>query len=244
MNEVKILLKYTKYVLPALTFLSLCKLVLFYWLLKINISEYISIDEILTPFISDALKYLFFFFIPIIIITTLFGESLGQQNVEKYIQNKTLTRISRFLKNLKRNWFLWVCYGLTTLFLILRKQPLEYILSTIASVPLFMIIIGIREELMMKNNFEITKETSALVNISTWLILMFVMTISGAFFKAYQVKKGTTPIVHIQMDNSLIICTDSISYVGRTKHFTFIYNRNAKSTTAIENSEIKKIMTE
>lgn len=244
-EDSKILFRYTKFLIPLLTIWSLIRLVIFYSRFQINIGDYITLDEILTPFINDLFFYTLTIFIPIIILDIFIGQKIAQENLNRFKLYKGKPFIKRLWVDIKTYWIFWGIQIITVIVFIIKDRPIDLLLGTITSVPLMYFIFWIRKEYLIKTNFEFTPNNTALYNISTLLIVFFLVSISETFLKVDKIKNDNRyqKTVSIYFDSSKLICKDSLAFIGRTKNYTFVFNRKLKLTTAISNSEIKRIDT-
>jgi hypothetical protein len=241
MNEVRLIIKSAKYLLPILTLMSLCKLVLYYSMFNINIGEYILVEEYLTPFVKDILIYLFFFVIPLLIAIVFFGEIIGRRNVESYKKIAALPFRERILGDLKRSWPILLIYIIALITYMVLKTPIELVLGAIIFYPLMSVVYWLNREFMIKHNIDLQRDNPAMINLILWLIIIFLLVMSNTLNDVYFVKYGKDE-TKIVCYNGTIDFKDSLGYIGRTKEFTFIYDKKAKRSIVLNNKEIKEII--
>jgi len=219
-EDIKILFRYTKYLLPLLTLWSLTRLVIFYSQFNINIGNYISIQEVLTPFINDIVSYIFTILIPSILLTFFFGEKIAQDNLERFKANKKNPFWERAWKDIKTFGWFWLILLVTIIIYIYENKPVEQILSILTLWPLAYLIFWIRKEALIKTDFKFTTENTAYFNVSTILIIFFLLSISQTFSKIDKIKnqKILNPTT-IDLEKDQIICKDTLAYIGRTKDY-------------------------
>lgn len=242
MLDLKTLISHSKFILPILTLLSLSKQVLYYYLFNIKIGYYIGIEEVLTPFMSDLLYYFLTLILPVFTLTLFFGTSIAQKNLQSFKDEQNQPFSHRLWNDLKTYWIFWIIQIVLLTALIVKHKPIETILSTATFIPLMYVIFWIRKEALIKTDFKFTAENTTFYNLSTILIVVFLLTISSTFSDVSQIKYEKNKTVVIELDSKTITCSDSLVYIGRTKSNSFIYDRKLKETSIIDNSSIKKII--
>lgn len=241
MIDFKLLIKYSKFVIPALTFLSLSKEVLFYKFFNIQIGSYIALSEVLNPFIGDLIFYALFWLLPTFIIFVFWGDAIAESNTERYFDYESKTFGQRIWIDLKTYWVFWVIQIITIILMIVYQRPLLKILST-AYAPFFFIYLWLRREAMIKHKIVLTLENTTILNLTSIFVALFFLTVTDTFSDVYRVKYGKNQKVTLITDSKIIECVDSLVYLGKTTEYTFVYNRDIKRTEVLNNSSITKII--
>ncbi len=216
-------------------------MVTYYYFFNIKISDYLQIQEFLSPFISDLVFYALFLFLPVLLVWIFLLDSpIGRWNTQIFNDKKKQSFKSRIKTDLKENWFTSLTYlGIAALWIYL-KTPLILIISTIVYMPLLNVVYWLRRELLIKDDIQFTPKNAAMINVSTLFFTMFLLMISNTITDVYFTKNSHKK-VEITLSNYQLNCGDSLSYVGRVNDYTFIYDKSLKSTSILSNSEIKSV---
>lgn len=219
----------------------MCKFALLYYLFGIEIGNYISIEEVLNPFLNDALVYIFFVFIPMVIASFFIKRNLGTWNSLEFERKRELPFKTRLKEDIKSGGFLIILFSILIIVAIRNGRPAEVIIGSFLYFPLLQFLYWLKKEIAIREGLILTKENAAVYNISSIIVTFFLFIISQTFLEANSIKRGKRRASDILLSNSLIECNDSLAIIGITRNYTFLYDRKKKRTTVLPNSEVKRI---
>jgi hypothetical protein len=241
MQEIKFLIKHSKYILPILTLISLCKISFLFLLFNIEIGSFVTFDELLNPLINDMLFYLVFFVVPFFLIAIFLKDTIGKSNLEYYLKVKEKSFLGRLYYDLKQNLFLFITLIIGGVILVIKNVATEIIVGTFLFVPILNFTFWLRREIMIKQEFKPSSENLALYNLSTLLITVFLITMSNTLVERFRIKNYKSSVISLELTDKHLFFGDSIKYIGRTKNYTFLYLTKSRSSVIIDNSQIKSI---
>lgn len=240
--DIKLIPKLIGYFIPILTIFSYCKQGFYYSLFGINIGDYISIDELLTPFFNDLIAFFIFIVIPCGIFFYFISKQADKfakedpQLIWHLEVRKKLKKIKRIaiLFNVLFGIYLILCRNQDILF---QRSFLVYILSNILFLVLF-----IYSELNIKLESNNGHKYSIYVDIGTFIFVSLVMMVFLAGSNGIRQKSQITNKVLIEFNGDNIVCGTNYSYIGRTKDYTFVYEKRYKQTIVLNNASIKRVV--
>ncbi|WP_276345631.1 hypothetical protein [Daejeonella sp. JGW-45] len=240
--DYRLLWQSIKFVIPILTFLSLVKVVLYYSLFNIEIGSFISLEELVTPFVKDILVYALILILPFVILGMFVAPFVGKVNVENFKKQKNSTFFQRLSEDFKKDrWFIFFQIVFLVLAFALPNGS-NLGLQVLFISPVASFIFWLRREILILHDFEFTLRNVTFYNLSSIFIILVIFLVYDTYSEATLLKKGNGKQVQILLTNEAVNCGGEIQYVGRMKNYTFIYNINSKQSTVLDNSEIKKII--
>ncbi len=211
---------------------SSIKLVLYYDIFNISITDYIGIDEILVSFIDDILYY-----------TMVFGIGVGlnfymDSRRKKVVDNanytpkpkSTFTKISNQIVEILVTLF--VCF-LINILCFHTKNCYEKVSLIFAIVLTIFIYFQIK--------LSGTKhEPNYYLTIAVWAVILIFF---DGLKSGYRIKDDKSSYsVNLLFNDSLKVSTDSTyRFIGKTREFIFFYNSDLKKTDIYSNSNLNKI---
>jgi len=228
--------------------ISFMKQYIYYQFFNINISDYLELSEILVSFLDDTFIYALFI---VYIFTVYFFMSKGYIRFINLISRKILTIIQKVLKKElkpvqildKHVWifFLIIAIGYGAIFV--RNAIHHHVWIVFAIVrPIVIVSIIILflifhySKLMDKLNNIIVRE------LILFAIILFLFNIERAVLAVNQVKyKHEFYISEAAFSDQNIKSDETNYFIGKTTNYIFLFDKNAKQTTAYSLNEIRYI---
>ena len=244
MKKVNELLSRAPLVTGLLISLGILKYIIFYKLFYIPITEYIQLSEILLLFTEDIIYILLFLLLPRLV--SHFEELVNaeKQKIKMLQENNPeqawRKQVAEFTKS--RNVlliFLWLCFIAMIVSALYggRFQRTQALYGSAC------IIVGILtiywERSLLKQNIGYHLR-QYLYFLLLFAFLLFTVS-TRAVSEAEQVHNGQLLGTTIITADSTYVSDSIHFYIGRTSQYTYIYNKQDKSSTILPNSEIKRI---
>ncbi len=125
--HLRLLVKQSKYIIPVLSIFSVVRQVFFYSFFQIQIGYYISITEILSMFLNDAVLYCVFYLI-LLITTAFIPTSFLEYNNEQVFAKAGRSIFRRFFFH-PMVFPMLLLPLLLGLYLLIAGKPWEYVFS-------------------------------------------------------------------------------------------------------------------
>ena len=211
-------------------FIILCssiKLVAFYNLFNITIVDYLEAQEYLTLFIDDLIYYLLIFGTGLVL--ELFSNKGNITNVD-------LPSNSRVVDNKIFDNVIYIFIVLIFIFIAItfyRDIPTSDKASYIG-VASFGILTSLY--FLLTNRF---KNFPYLLYIA---ISIFIYSIMYGYKEGYEILEKKNPKEYsFQFDDKKIQTDSSYQYLGKSKHYIFLYDSNGKTSTILNKKDLNKI---
>ncbi|WP_378186867.1 hypothetical protein ACE939_00780 [Aquimarina sp. W85] len=208
-----------------LILLSSIKLVIFYSLFNIQITDYLSIDEYLPLFLDDLISYLLSFGTGIIFIV--------YEN--KKLNNKKDKDFNYSIFNKER----WIGIGILIIALIIsfilvyRADNSQQVFANLKYSVGFVILALFNYFLYTKYNFSYTIMIASIV--FAWIIL-------DGFYNAFKIKLNNNENNYIiTFDTNTVITNDDLHYLGKSEKYFFLYSLETKESMILPNENLKNI---
>lgn len=244
-------LKTLKSIIPYLSvyiiIVGIIRSIIFYSYFNIRILDYIGLDEIILLFADDIIFTILFYITPFIIITyemyptlSVFEQNTQRkksstQNFEKKLNRKTF-EISN--KNKIRILNLTALALTIAIAYISKFYYFTFIIFFNYWICYLVILICLKFENHLSNthNFKLDKSIKVIIACSIAFIFMSnclsALSASTNYIGFYNGSSITT-------NDTTFYTSDTIVYVGKTKDYSFLYNKNSNKSTVIKNDNIK-----
>lgn len=236
----------TKYFTPFLIFVGSLKLILFYSFFGVKIISYLTFTEVLVSFLDTAIYYLFILFIPIFIILSFWGNSIGEGNNLEFQKKSEMTFWQRIKTDIRENWFIIILYVVFLIFSFIRGTwNLRGFLQIILNPGIFIILFLIRELKISYQrlfNYSIPVTYINLFLLSYLFVVMVVQDVLSEFNNITKKYKyiGTTAFI----GEEKIISDSTISYIGQTQDYIIFNNLKTKENIIYPRRDVKKFIIE
>lgn len=224
--------EYIPFVAPIIIALGIIKQMFYYHAFNIQILNFLEVGEVLILFMSDALLLLLFIVPPMIMLlvadfqvtkqTTLFGES--QTMLDLLFKFFSLLGILLFLYSATMMIVYWNNYFEKTLF------------GLVLAVSILLMYVY-RLSLHAAN--ETAKKILLTIVVFGFIVHQVLVNTNKEARRAYNGRYiGTI----IKTKDSTYISDPTTFYVGKTKEYSFLYNKKKNSAIIIPNGEIEKMV--
>ncbi len=234
----KFLSLFVSIIAPFLVISGFLKQYIYFIFFNVNISDFLTLNEILTSFLDDIV---IFIFIPIILLPLIFeSSSFDSEIIKNQNCNKKLNKY--FPVNQYRSIHYPFYLGIIIYFIIkIVSQPFPVPLFNILSfmipilafmaLSIYVIRILVTREYFKKNHLK-----GLLTYFLSVYLLIIVLSVSYEILtrKYY----GGTYNVTVSLKEKGIITTPNYFYIGKTNNFIFIYNKPNNATDVYPTSEI------
>lgn len=236
--KAKVLLKYSTYGIPLIIFISIIPQFYYYSLFGINLGSYISLIEIPLLFTSNLLFLFIIFLIPFLIVVSLFGKRIGAENTNAIEAIAYFSVKKRFQFYFKDN-IITIITILTYCILSFINEKYSFFITPALLMFLLMLFNIFLKEAIIENKIELNDETTTALNSLQLLIaiVILLLLIENRNAKKLQNEIALNSITIIT-EKRAYLCKYTLQYIGRTKDFTFIYDKKKKRTEIIKNSDI------
>jgi len=216
---------------------SSIKLVLYYNIFNISITDYVGIDEILVSFIDDILYYAAIFGMGLTL--NFYLESKKSKNIEN-VNNSTESKPKSTYKKVfailgKIMEIITFLFVMLLINIILNNSLSEYKKISLIFALVLTVFIYYQIKLSGTKN-----EPNYYFTIATWAIILILF---DGLRSGYRIKDNESLYtVNVLFNDSKKVNTDSTyHFVGKTKEFIFFYDSDLKKTDIYPNSNLAKI---
>jgi hypothetical protein len=235
--------------LPLLTGLLIClsllKYIIFYDFFSIPITQYFQISEILLLF-TDDLIYIFVLLVAPRLIghfeawvveekesTTILPPDEQQHSWNDYVKE---------FKKKRNTLLIMLSLGLlVVIVLAITGNRFQRTGAFYSSVCILLIIgSGVWEKSLLEQN--IRYQLRQYLYYSMLFLFVVLIVIYRAVDQASSVDEGKFIGTTIRTKDSTYVSDSAHIYIGRTKEYTYIYNKPDKSSTILPNSEIERVV--
>lgn len=229
-------LKLSPVLYALIVILSFIKLYIYYLFFNINISEFLSITEILIAFLDDMVYY-----VGILIFQLVFTYWLDEAGKSDYIKRASLSKEEREkIYTSERKFGSWMSrgaiflfYGLLTLFVI------ESYLTDWNEFIQNLMLVGFATSLLLIALFaggKTAKKISKSTYIRTLIMFFMYLTVISIYFpisNALRVKTNSKAHFSEITYKEEIVKSDSTQFfIGKSDNYIFYYNKEKRQTTA------------
>jgi hypothetical protein len=175
---------------------------------------------------------------------SFWGKGLGKANQEEFDRLTSLPIGKRFWIDLKSNG-VSVFLGLMVFVIaVYRNVWSSQILALLLFVPgVFLIDIIIREiRIAYKKQYDYVIPATY-INVFTIANLFIIIVIQQTLNEVTSIKTDLKYFgTKVYLDDEFIVSDSSITYVGQTKNYLFMYNLKQDESIVVPKSEVKKIV--
>lgn len=252
--------KHIPIIYAVLIFIGYSKLYVFYFCFNIEISEYMSLQELLLGFLSIifilVLFGLFMLFSPIVM-----NQFLKSANLILTEENNVDYTNKEFVKNLKRQFYYMIVFGFIAIIglelLLLLHNPINQLgIFFCITIPIIgicsscgMILFSIYS-ITILNNIKNLKDVSNLTetidkkclsfNLILIPIIFYITILIDSTLKSLRIKEGNANYsVEFEHDNKYFKSDKNCLYIDVTKDYLFCYDKLNKQTLVYKLSDIK-----
>lgn len=231
------------YIGSIFIFFGFIKLLYFYYLFGINISEYLELTEIITLFFKDIL-----FFSALILIITLvsfisFNKNFSnEKNSFDYNENNTIKRLKNYFKGNPIIPLTLLLMGFRHLNLAkgVDSWPFERIILVMWGVNLLLIIVHELNRKYYLLHGKFPNQIYPIMGMIFSVFTVFVLRSAYDEFETIKEKKSTFGST-VQLSDNTIISDSTYYFIGKTKDYIFFHNQRKRQTDIFPVSEVKKI---
>lgn len=234
--KAKVLLKYSKYGIPIVIFVSIIQQFYYYFLFDIDLASYITLLEVPLLFTGNFLFLFSLSILPFAILVSLFGKRIGAENTALIEEASTVPPKERFKLYFKENLLMIIIILLYFVFSIFKLPIFLYSAIILSASMFFNIII---KESIIANNIQLNDETVTALNTLQFLFTILVLSLILSNYRADRIKKGFSDnSITIVTEKRTYFCKYTLRYIGRTTNYTFIYDQKRQRTEVLKNSDI------
>lgn len=224
-----------KFIPTYFIFLGCLKLYLFYQSFNVEIVEYLEITEVLVSFFDSIVTLVITVAIPIFLLMSFFGNDMAKSNEEKFNERKNSTFLTR-----QKSYVYY--YILIIIFII----PLFWVksdffkLQSLSGIAIFSYLIlhyEIRIAYLKQYNYEIP---FTYLNTAVIIYFALVVTTKDLYYDVQKIKSDLKYYgTEIKLEKETIKSDSTITYVGQTNNYLFMYNLKTGESISYPRSKVE-----
>lgn len=221
-------IKLSALIVIVVIFIAYMKQYLFYYYFNIDVSNYIDLSEVLTPFVDNLGLISGLILLEIFLIKIFDGEEQRRLNKKR---KKGRWLITQFYYFIVYNWlatlFIVLNLGLWIYFCSFLEKLYLIVIVTVVSflTVLLTVIVEIKRDLLRQ--FRKTNESTLII-----FFTLYFTTYLSSFIVLYDIENvdyTPYPVTAMLLSDSTLVTTDSTTVIlGRTKHYVFILEKLKK----------------
>jgi len=232
-----------KYFPMFLVFLGTLKLIVFYNSFNITIVEYLDFSEVLISFVDSIIFYIAIFLLPLLILLSFWGKSMGKINSETFQENIQMSFTERIIKDLKKRKIIYTLFLIEIIIIVFWGKWDEAKVALIIMFPGMYIVDFVISELRIaykkQYNYYIPP---TYLNTYTILSLFTIFIIRDTLNEVIEIKYNHKYYgTEVQFENEKIKSDSVNNYIGQTRNYIFFYNLNNRESNIYPKSRMISI---